>query len=420
MSPAAATATKPATRPAKAKGKPGTITAAQLAGIAAPPDLAATVSRDDLAAALRWATSGMRGTPIVPVLRGALLHATNGALHVTTFDYEQSAAMSIVAAGASGYALVEARALVAFLHVIPRGCDVRLTIAKPAHNTWRLVIQAGEDLEMSLATLPVAEWPSPPEPGPVLFTTTGERLASLARVCRASGRDDTLPVLTGVHIECHDGHLVAAATDRYRLAVSTVKGRFPVKQGSLLVPANALARLGKAFAAESEVVVHVDRDATSHRGPVATFVSGSRVFHTRLIDGEFPKYRSLMEHAIEGSLTAPAEALRVATRQAAAAVRGPFPITMHLGAKTVMEVTGGLLNASTGEPNVKAKVRGITYDGPKAYRVGVNAAFMADGLAACGGETVHAALGPPNKPLTLTDPDDDSFSYLLMPVRLAE
>lgn len=395
-----------------------TITAQRLAGIAVDPDLAATVSRDDLSAALRWATGGMGwGAHTLPVLRSALLHVTNGALHVTTFDYEQSAAMSVPAAGGSGHALVPAQALVSFLHVMPRKADVRLTVVDK-----RLVMQAGDDLEMSLPTLPVAEWPAPPEPGDVLVKTTGERLAQLARACCASGRDDSLPVLTSVHIESRDGKIVAASTDRYRLAVSTIKGRFPAKTAPLNVPAKALRRLGSAFASDTEVVVHLNREPSGRfGGDTVTFVSGSRVFATRLIEGEFPKYRSLMEHAVVADLTVPTEAMRTAARQAAVAVRGT-PIVLHLKHKTVMSVTGGIYGHATGEPAVTAKVRGITYPGSPAdeRQIGVNDKFFTDGLSAVGGETAVFHLGPRDKPLTIANPDDDTFSYLLMPVRLAE
>lgn len=381
-----------------------------------PATLSTVVSRNDLSAALRWATAGMtRDANRLPVLSGALLAAEGGALYVTTFDYESTASMSIPAPGGSGEALVPARLLTSMLHVMPREADIRLTTV----DGERLVMQAGsdDDLEMSLPLLPRDEWPEPPTRGDHLFTVTGERFAHLARGAVASGRDDTLPVLTGTLIESHGGKISAASTDRYRLSVATIKGRFPARVSPILVPSKTVTRLGSAFAKDTAVDVYLNRESAGKGWDRVTFVSGSRSLDTRLLDGEFPKFRALMDHPVTSHLTAAVDGLRLAVRQAAVAVR-MSPVVMHFEAKTVLTVTGGIHGHASGEPAVKAKVRGVTYDGGK-MQMGVNPDYLTAGLTALGGEMVEMALGEPNKPLTLRNPEDDGFAYLLMPVRLA-
>lgn len=380
-----------------------------------PADLAATVSRDDLSTALRWAVAGMNANVGLPVLTGAYLRVEGGALTVSTFDYEQSGSASIAAAGGKGHALVPSKALTSMLHVMPRGCDVRL-IAKPE----RLTMHAGDDLVMELPTLPIEEWPEPPQRGDHLFTVSGERFAHLARGAVASGRDDSLPVLTCTRLESHDGKIVAASTDRYRLSVAEVTGRFPARLGPFNVPSRVMVRLGKAFAKDTEVNVYLNRDTKGHGGrdDVLTFVSGGRVLHTRLVDGEFPKYRALLDHEVTCHLKVKAAALRTAVRQAAVVVRSA-PVVLELGRKTMLDVTGGHYAITTGEPSVKATVREITYDGD-AMKIGANPDYLAAGLGAVLGDDVTLALGSPTKPLTIKGDADEGFTYLLMPVRLAE
>jgi DNA polymerase-3 subunit beta len=379
-----------------------------------PATLATVVARDDLAAALRWAVAGMTADAHrLPVLAGALLSAQGGALNVTTFDYEQSASMSVPAPGGSGEALVPSRLLTSMLHVAPRKSDVRLTV-----DGDRLVMQAGDDLEMSLPLLPRAEWPEPPTRGEPLFATTGERFAQLARGAVASGRDDSLPVLTGTLIESRDGKITAASTDRYRLSVATINGKFPARVNPVLVPSKVMKRLGSAFAKDRDVAVYLNRSASGPGWDHVTFASGSRWLDTRLLDGEFPKYRALMEHEVTCHLGVDREALRAAVRQAAVAVRSS-PVVIHFDRKTIIEVSGGIHGHVSGEPHVKATVRGCKYDGEK-MNVGINPDYLTGGLAAVGGERVDLALGSPLKPFTLRNPEDDGFAYLLMPVRLAE
>jgi DNA polymerase-3 subunit beta len=362
----------------------------------------------------------MRSTALsLPVLQGVLLNAGNGSLTASTFDYETSAQQSILAAGGSGHALVPARLLNDMLHVIPRGVDLRLTITSGKHSESRLRLSAGDDLDMELPTLPVEEWPAPPEIGEQLFVMPGERLAYLARGAIAAGRDDSLPILTCTHVETVDDKIVAASTDRYRLAVAEVPGHFPARLGPLNIPSRVMERMGKALAKEPEVEVYLNRDPSGRGGSddVLTFVGGSRVFHARLYDGEFPRYRALMDVPQVARANIPSASLAEAIRQAAVVVRSA-PVTAEWLGEGVVEVAGGVHADDTGEASVRRKVREVEWEGDR-LRVAFNARYVTAGLAALGGEKVTCRFGGEHKPVLLTNPDDPGFSYLVMPVRLA-
>ena len=74
--------------------------------------------------------------------------------------------------------------------------------------------------------------------------------AAVAQVSVAAGRDDTLPVLTGVRLEIEAEKITMAATDRYRLAVRDLA--WTPEQSGLsaiaLVPARTLADTAKSLA----------------------------------------------------------------------------------------------------------------------------------------------------------------------------
>ncbi|CAM5630904.1 DNA polymerase III subunit beta [Streptomyces violaceorubidus] len=72
----------------------------------------------------------------------------------------------------------------------------------------------------TLHTLPVEEYPALPQMPEATGTVPGEVFASaVQQVAIAAGRDDTLPVLTGVRIEIEGDSVTLASTDRYRFAV---------------------------------------------------------------------------------------------------------------------------------------------------------------------------------------------------------
>src|SRR5262249_36850647 len=71
----------------------------------------------------------------------------------------------------------------------------------------------------TLPTMPVEDYPTLPEmPETAGTVEAGPFAAAVAQVAVAAGRDDTLPMLTGVRVELEGEKLTLLATDRYRRA----------------------------------------------------------------------------------------------------------------------------------------------------------------------------------------------------------
>ena len=124
------------------------------------------------------------------------------------------------------------------------------------------------------------------------------------QVVAAASRDDTLPMLTGVCLDIDGAMLTLAATDRYRLAVREMPWE-PVQPGlraAALVPARTLADAARAMTPGVPVSVAFGPGATRPDGrqpdeprPAEGMISfgiGGRRLTTRLIGGEFIRYRS--------------------------------------------------------------------------------------------------------------------------------
>src|SRR5918998_52711 len=89
----------------------------------------------------------------------------------------------------------------------------------PTAEGPRLSISCG-NARFSLPTLPVEDYPSlPVMPSSAGVVDSDVFAEAVGQVAVAAGRDDTLPMLTGVRLEIEDDRVTPAATDRYRLAV---------------------------------------------------------------------------------------------------------------------------------------------------------------------------------------------------------
>ena len=79
---------------------------------------------------------------------------------------------------------------------------------------------------------------------------------AVAQVVTAAGREDTLPVLTGVRVEIEGTTISLLATDRYRLAVRELEWnpQSPDASAAALVPARVLAETAKAMTGTDIIV----------------------------------------------------------------------------------------------------------------------------------------------------------------------
>ena len=101
----------------------------------------------------------------------------------------------------------------------------------------------------SLPTMAVEDYPTlpalPDETGVISSDLFAE---AIGQVAVAAGRDDTLPMLTGIRVEISGEKVVLAATDRFRLAVRelTWSTESADIEAAVLVPAKTLAEAAKA------------------------------------------------------------------------------------------------------------------------------------------------------------------------------
>lgn len=279
------------------------------------------VERDVLAEAVAWAARSLPARPPAPVLAGLLLKAEEGQLSLSSFDYEVSARVSVEAEVEEvGTVLVSGRLLADICRALPnRPVEI-------STDGVRATVVCGSS-RFTLHTLPVEEYPALPQMPSATGTVPGEVFASAAaQVAIAAGRDDTLPVLTGVRIEIEGDTVTLASTDRYRFAVREFlwKPENPEASAVALVPAKTLLDTAKALTSGDSVILALSGSGAGEG--LIGFEGAGRRTTTRLLEGDLPKYRSLF----------PTEFNSVAVIETApfveAVKRGPGRRAQHPGA----------------------------------------------------------------------------------------
>jgi DNA polymerase-3 subunit beta len=242
--------------------------------------------------------------------------------------------------------------------------------------------------------------------------------AAVAQVATAAGRDDTLPVLTGIRVEVEGDRVTLAATDRYRFAVRELlwKPQQDDAPAVALVPAKTLLETSKALAAAGTVDLAL---GTTGRGDGLLGLSGPGLATTtRLLEGEFPKFRALFPTEFTSIATVPTSALADAVKRVALVAERNTPVRLAL--------TQGELTIEAGSGDDAQAVDRIDADlEGDDISIAFNPAYLLDGLAAINSPTAQLSFTTPTKPALLqgraatdTEPDD-TYKYLIMPVRLS-
>jgi DNA polymerase III subunit beta len=386
-------------------------------------DLKFRLVRDDFADAVAWVARTLPTRPTVPVLAGVLLTGSDDGLTISGFDYEVSAEVRLAAEIASpGTALVSGRLLSDITKALPnKPVDVQV-------EGTRVSLVCGS-AKFSLPTMAVEDYPTlptlPEETGALPSDVFAE---AIGQVAVAAGRDDTLPMLTGIRVEISGQSVVLAATDRFRLAVRelTWSAAAPDVEAAVLVPAKTLSEAAKSGADGAEVHLSLGAGPAVGKDGLLGISGNGKRSTTRLLDAEFPKFRQLLPTEHTAVATVGVAELSEAIKRVA--------LVADRGAQVRMEFSEDVLRLSAGADDVGRAEEDVPVEfAGEPLTIAFNPTYLTDGLGSLHSERVSFGFTTPSRPAVLRPAGDDDaepsgsgpfpaaqteYVYLLMPVRL--
>jgi DNA polymerase-3 subunit beta len=142
--------------------------------------------------------------------------------------------------------------------------------------------------------------------------------------------------------------------------------------------------------------------------------SGGRQMTTHLLDGEFPKYRSLLPAGHEATAELPRAELSEAVRRVALVAERNSPVRLTFsGSELVLQASG--IDDAAAEESL-----GVEFSGDE-LTIAFNPTYLLDGLGALETDTVQLGFTAATRPALLTAKGEDTqsdYRYLIMPVRL--
>lgn len=390
-----------------------------------PQNVSFRVAREDLVTSVAWVARNLPTKPTQPVLRAMLITADDEGLELAGYDYEVSTRVRVSAeVSQPGRIAVAGRLLAEITGSLPnKPVDFRL-------DGSTVQVSCGS-ARFELPSIPLDDYPSLPK----LPEGTGSINAKLfteavTQVAAAAGKDDSLPMLTGVNMEIHGDQINLAATDRFRLALRTFEWD-PRENGieaKLLIPAKTLLENARSLDTGLNETIDIAVGTGEQIGREGLFGvhTDNRETTTRMLDADFPNIQPLLPKEHTAIASVEISPLTDAIRRVS--------LVAERNAQIIMEFSEGEVTLSAGgsDSGSASETLPCAFAG-KELRIAFNPGYLKDGLSVLPTNRVVFGFTEPSRPAIMVPepeelPEADAngvfqtpptyFTYLLMPVRL--
>jgi DNA polymerase-3 subunit beta len=378
-----------------------------------------SVMQEHLARGLGIVSRAVSSRSTLPVLGNVLFRTEDAGLKLTATNLEIGITCWVPGKiDADGAITVPARLIADLVNSLPAGDRVDLELQ--GSTMLRIRSTVGET---HIKGIDADDFPAIPTAGDRPTTRVSQKVLrqALEETAFAAATDEARPILTGVLARFEGATLTLAAADNYRIAVKTIPLLDPVEETSVVVPARSLTELGRILADTDDPVDVVLAPA---RNQILFHLEGVDLV-SRLIDGQFPNYQTVLPKSHSTRAVVDREDLLKAVRLAA--------LIASSSANIVKLQVGGAGPGASGDDAEAAPGPGVTVTanaevGDNEGRVeaavegdgttiAFNARYLSDVLQNVDADQFALELNGPLSPGVFRPIGDDQYVHVVMPVR---
>lgn len=276
-------------------------------------------------------------------------------------------------------------------------------------NEQTITIQS-EEITLNLNGFSANEFPNVPliDDHAEIQIETKQLIDAFKQTVFAVAKNESRPVLTGVHIELDHNKLICAATDSHRLAVCETLISTNMK-ANCIVPSATIHELLKLMNSNLEFVsIYLSE---SH----IVFTYGTTTLYSRLIEGKYPNISTLIPNEFQTVITIDRKNI----------LQGVDRSSLLASEWENNNVNLEIINASTikissnasqvGKISEKQQIDGL--QGEKQLNISFDGRFMVEALKAIKEETITLSFGGSMRPILIEAGEQSAAVHLISPVR---
>ncbi len=341
----------------------------------------------------------------LPILSHVLIQLKGGQLTLTTTDMEiELRASQKVNAQEEVSFTVYAKDLVDIIRKLPEKTLIQLIIEKS-----KIYIKTNNN-SFELNTFNHQDFPSLPKiENSNIVRVKRETLKTLIENTSFSmGNQDIRAYLNGLYFEVNKDNITVVATDGHRLSIGEIKqnNKLPEKK-TIILPRKAVLELIKLLNKDQhqEVDIHISKNYFYLATDNITIIS-------RLIDGNFPNYTQVIPTDYENTIVIDRKDFLDSLQQASI-----FVEERTKGVKLIFKNTQLNIFSHSERGQAQTQINIKNFD--KEIEVAFNIHYLISILEKLTSNKINMVVpGGENKSCLLTNIDNETYQYVVMPMRI--
>lgn len=367
-----------------------------------------TCEKSDLLYGVQVVSRAIAGKSTLPIMNGVYICATDNQIELRSTDGEMSikCAVPVDVPEKGSVVIADGKRFLSIIKALPNGLIDISTI-----NDFDIRVDYGRS-GINVKGFEADLFPITPNVTGVTGTMSGQVFSRAVRqASTAVSTNPVTPIYTGVCVTINGYDLCFVSTDMHRLSlVNSVWNCDKDEKAEVIVPNRAMREIA-SFA-------NVDEDVTLTFGTKHLLAEcGGVSLVTSLLSGTFPNVKAVFpKQIVKKTMFDRAEITSALKRAALFGADDNHTVKLNFGSNGVemsamTNTIGGIKETLTGN-NLNGKSQELL--------CGYNLKYLLDFLGAVDSENVIMELSGELTPCLLSQEDDESFVYLLLPLRLVK
>ncbi len=303
---------------------------------------------------------------------------------------------------------VAARKLLDILRALPESGEVTIS-----HAGKKMTVQSGKS-RFNLQTLAAEEFPTVAQPETYLATfslpqKTLKHLISMVHFSMA--QQDIRYYLNGLLLVVDGNRVIGVATDGHRLAYCAVEldknaDAPAAEKQEVIVPRKSILELQRLLS-ESDEPVTIDIASNQVR-----FTFDNVELVSKLVEGKFPDYQRVIPNGYTKSFAIGRDDWLRALQRVAILTSDKFKGVRFVLSEDAVKISSTNADQEDAQDEIEIAFPHGSLD------IGFNVSYLLDVLNNLKADQVQVAVGDSNSSALITLPENETFKYVVMPMRI--
>jgi len=344
-------------------------------------------------------------TPM-PILTGIYLSAKDTTLELQATNYEIGISCTIDAiVDEPGDIVLSGRYFQEMVRKLP-GENVEIC----SNLEDRTIKITSNQAQFNLLSLPAEEFPvlNSPTSDTVLTVKDNILRELIKKTVFACANDESKPIFTGALLEIDQYNITMAATNTHRIAIKRDQIGHNISTVKMIIPAKILNELARIMISDipMDVTIYYQKNHVS-------FAFDNIYILSRLIEGSFPDYNKVIPPNFATLITIKTNAFMDAVERVSLLARD----TDYNIIKLAFQNDCVIITSNNPDVGKACETVPVTMQGNE-IEIAFNAKYVTDILKNITSDKLYFSLNTPLSPASIRPTDDDTYNYIITPVRI--